>query len=225
MKLLLTSQGWDENIKIGKELLKLIGKSPSKIKILIVITPEKAKLTGKNKYIARLSKIGFARDGITFFELDKKVREEDLKCYDVVFVAGGNVFEYLYFIKKTGLEKALKIFVKRGGVYLGLSAGSYVACPSIKHVFWKPQSKNLIGLKNFTGLCLIPFFVIAHFEKKWQSAIEKGSKETKLPVFALTDKQAISVNGKKIKIIGRGKIHTFNFNRDFVKGRLISLVV
>lgn len=148
--------------------------------------------------------------------MNRKIKNTDLKNTDAIFVFGGNSFEYLDRIRKTGFDKEIKKFVENGGVYVGFSAGSYVACPNIKHAYWKPADNNLIGLKNLKGLNLAPFIVSAHFEKKYYSAIKKSSKETKLPVFALTDKQAISVNGKMIKIIGGGKINTFNFDKRFL---------
>ncbi|MBU4351209.1 hypothetical protein L6250_01620 [Candidatus Parcubacteria bacterium] len=37
-KLLLTSAAYEKNPQIGKELLKLVGKKPSKIKIFVVST-------------------------------------------------------------------------------------------------------------------------------------------------------------------------------------------
>ncbi len=118
MKLLLTSAGWWKNPKIGKEFLKLVNKKPSEIRVLLVITP--TKYLKRNKYILRQFRqfkgIDIPKQNITFFQLDRKAKQEDLKNIDVVFVFGGNTFDYLYRIKKTGLDKMIKAFVKRGGV-------------------------------------------------------------------------------------------------------------
>ena len=38
MKLLLTSAGWEKNISIGKEFLKLINKKPINIKVILDMT-------------------------------------------------------------------------------------------------------------------------------------------------------------------------------------------
>jgi dipeptidase E len=69
--------------------------------------------------------------------LDRKIKKDDLKNKDVIFVFGRNTFDYLNRIRKTGLDKAIKSFVKKGGIYLGLSAGSYVICPTIEAATWK----------------------------------------------------------------------------------------
>ncbi|MCX6779272.1 MAG: Type 1 glutamine amidotransferase-like domain-containing protein [Candidatus Magasanikbacteria bacterium] len=211
MKLLLTSVGWEKNSKIGKEFLKLVNKKPSEIRIFLVITP--VKFLQRNKYILRQFKqfkgIRIPERNITFFQLDRKVSKDDLKNMDVIFVFGGNTFEYLDRIKKTGLDKLIKNFVKNGGVYLGLSAGSYVVCPTIEAANWKHADKNIIGLKNLKGLNLVPFLVTAHFEEKWRSVIEKSAEKTKYPAIALTDKQAILITEKSVKIIGGGRKNVF----------------
>ena len=212
MKLLLTSVGWRKNPQIGKEFLKLVGKKPSEIRIFLVVTPRK--YLKRNKYILRLFKqlrgIHIPEQNITFFKLDRKAKKEDLKNIDVIFVFGGNTFEYLNRIKKTGLDKLIKSFVKRGGVYVGLSAGSYVACPTIEAAGWKHADTNFVGLKNLNGLNLVPFLITAHFSERFRPIIEKSAKNTKYEVIALTDKQAVLIKGKSKKIIGKGKKNILN---------------
>ncbi|MFA5413016.1 MAG: Type 1 glutamine amidotransferase-like domain-containing protein [Patescibacteria group bacterium] len=212
MKLLLTSVGWRKNPEIGKEFLKLVGKKPSEVKIFLVVTPRK--YLKRNKYILRLFRqfkvAKISEKNVTFFKLDRKAKKEDLKNIDVVFVFGGNTFEYLYRIKKTGLDKLIKSFVKRGGVYVGLSAGSYVACPTIEAAGWKHADTNFVKLKNLNGLNLVPFLITAHFSERFRPIIERSAKNTKYEVIALTDKQAVLIKGKSRKIIGKGKKNILN---------------
>lgn len=215
MKLLLTSAGWEEAPVIGKEFLKLVNKKPSEIRILLVMTP--LKYPRKNIYIKRLFRrlkvVDIPERNITFFKLDKKANKDNLKDVDAIFVLGGNTFDYLDRIRKTGLDKLIKNFVKNGGVYLGLSAGSYVACPTIEAASWKYADENEIGLKNLKGLNLVPFLITAHFDQKSRPIIEEAAKNTKYKVISLTDKQAILVKGRSTKIIGRGKKNIFNSNK------------
>lgn len=213
MKLLLTSEGWEKNLTIGKEFLKLVNKKPSKIRIFFVITP--LKYPKRNKYIKRLFKklkvVNIPEKNITFFKLDRKASKNDLKNIDVIFVFGGNTFDYLDRIRKTGLDKLIKAFIRKGGVYLGLSAGSYVACPTIEAATWKHADTNKIKLKNLKGLNLIPFLITAHFEKKWHLVIKKMAENTKYKVIALTDEQAVLIKDGGTKIIGKGKKNLYNF--------------
>jgi len=217
MKLLLTSAGWWKNPKIGKEFLKLVSKKPSEIRIFLVITP--VKYLKRNKYILRQFRqfkgIKIPEQNITFFQLNRKIKKDDLKNTDVIFVFGGNAFDYLDRIRKTGLDKAIKSFVKRGGIYLGLSAGSYVVCPNIEAATWKNADNNTIGLKNLRGLNLVPFLITAHFENKYRKIVKQAVKTTKYPIIALTDKQAVLVKGKQVRIIGIGKKNIFNTQNRF----------
>jgi len=201
MKLLLTSEGWQKNAKIGKEFLKLIDKKSSEIRIFLVLTP--TKYFKRNKYVRRLfgqfQGVNVPKKNISFFQ--------DI---DVVFVMGGNTFEYLKRLRKTGLDKAIKNFVKRGGVYVGLSAGSYVICPTIEAASWKHADVNTTGLKNLKGLNLVPFLLTAHFKQELRPLIKKAAEKTKYEVIALTDRQAILVKGTQRKIIGNGRRNIFN---------------
>ena len=217
MKLLLTSAGWWKNPKIGKELVKLVGKKPAEIKVFLVITP--TKYLKRNKYIVRQFKqfkgIHIPERNITFFPLNRKVTNADLKGIDVIFVFGGDTFEYLDGLRKTGLGKEIKKFVRKGGVYLGLSAGSYVVCPTIIAASWNHPDRNAPGLKNLTGLDLVPFLVIAHFEEKYLKITEEEARSVKYRVIALTDKQAVLVNDKETRIIGPGRKFVLNSKNSF----------
>lgn len=213
MKLLLTSAGWKKNKIIGKEFLKLVNKKSSEIKVLSVMTP--AKYPRRNIYIKRLKAMGILEKNVTIFKLDKKAKTNITKNIDAIYVNGGNTFDYLNGIKKTGFDKLIKNFVKKGGVYVGSSAGSYVVSPTIEAAGWQHADKNKIKLKNLNGLNLIPFLIMAHFEKKWRPVIKNAAEDTKYPIIALTDKQAILVKDEKIKIIGSGAKNIFNFPKNF----------
>jgi len=212
MKLILTSVGYEKSPIIGKEFLNLLNKKPSKARVFLVTTAKREDKDWKwVKFTLRqLEKIGILPTNISVFSLDRRIKKEDLKNKDVIYVCGGNTFLYLDGIKKTGLDERIKEFVKKGKVYFGVSAGSYIVCPTIEAATWKHADRNTIGLKNLKSLNLFPFLITAHFEEKYRRIIEKAAKSTKYPIIALTDKQAILVKNKRIKIIGPGKKNIFN---------------
>lgn len=197
--------------------LELVGKKPSKIKIFLVTTAGKKDKSWKWVKFTKgqLGKIRIEPDNITVFSLDRKVERNELKDIDVIYVCGGNTFVYLDKIRKTGFDRIIKEFTKKGKVYFGVSAGSYVACPTIEMATWKRADANTIGLKNLTGLALVPFLVTAHFKEEYRSIIKKAAETTKYPIIALKDGQAVLVVGKRIKIIGPGKKITFNLPNRF----------
>ena len=217
MKLLLTSSGWWKNPQIGKEFVKLVGKKPSEIRILLVMTP--VKYIKRNKYVLRMLRpfngVHIPERNVSFFQFERKIREDDVRNIDVIFVFGGNTFEYLDGMRKTGLDKAVRRFVKNGGTYLGLSAGSYIVCPTIEAASWKHADRNKLGLKDLRGLNLVPFLITAHFRDEVHKTVAKSAIKAKYPTIALTDKQAVLVNGDEASIIGGGEATVFNFPKRF----------
>lgn len=217
MKLLLSSAGWEENLKIKAEFLKLADKKPSEIKVFLVNTADKKDRDWKCvKFIVKqLKKIGIAPKNVSIFSLNRKIKKEDLKDIDVIYICGGNTFHYLNGIRKTGLDKKIKELVKKGIGYFGVSAGSYIVCPTIDAATWKHADRNTINLKDLTALNLVPFLITAHFEEKYRSIIEEVARRTKYPIIALSDKQAILVKNKDIKIIGGDEKVVFNTSKKF----------
>ncbi len=65
-------------------------------------------------------------------------------------------------------------------------------------------------MREFTALNLVPYLITAHYTEKYREIIESASKNTKYPIIALTDKQAILVNDDKYKIVGEGKQIVYN---------------
>lgn len=217
MKLLLSSAGFDKNPKIAKAFLELVNKNPSEIRIFLVTIVEKDNKSWRwVKFIVKqLGKIGINSKNIIIFSLDRKIKWNDLRGIDVIYVCGGNTFVYLDKIRKIGLDKIIKRFIKEGKTYFGVSAGSYVLCPTIEMSTWKPTNTNTIGLKDLTGLALVPFWLVAHYDKGYLFILKKVAETTKYPIIALRDNQAVLVKDGEVKIIGPGEKITFNLSDKF----------
>lgn len=96
---------------------------------------------------------------------------------------------------------------------MGLSAGSYVVCPTIEAATWKHADRNQLGLKDLRGLNLVPFLISAHFDDDVRKNVAKSATKAKYPTIALTDRQAVLVNDGEASIIGGGEITVFNLNK------------
>ncbi len=57
---------------------------------------------------------------------------------------------------------------------------------------------------------LVPFLIVAHFEENNRKNVETEAKRTKYPIVALTDEQAILIDGKKVKLIGTEEQNFYN---------------
>lgn len=214
MKLFLTSAGLP--VATRNYFFSLLTKKPQEIKLAFIPTagyPETNKsYIEKDKNQIRSLGIG------DMYEVDLKGENSQslhkkLSSADVIYVTGGNTFYLLDWVRKSGFDVAIRQLVNAGKIYIGASAGSYIACPTIEMSTWKGGSKNVVNLTDFTALHFVPFLLKAHFKEEHQELIEKSVKTAKLPVIVLTDKQAVKVINDSWEIVGKGKKMTFNFDK------------
>ncbi|MBI5390925.1 Type 1 glutamine amidotransferase-like domain-containing protein [Candidatus Woesearchaeota archaeon] len=210
--LLLTSAGIVPEVR--DSFISLLPKKLSEITVAFVTTAA----YGETKNPAWLEKdrqllYGCGIQHIEDLDLKDKTPaalEMILSKKDVLFVNGGNTFYLLHWVRKSGFGRVLSHFLKRGGIYVGVSAGSYIACPTIEAATWKHQDRNRVGMTDFTALHLVPFLITAHFEEKYRVIINQATQKTDHPIVALTDRQAIMVHGKEAHLIGTGKLECWN---------------
>ncbi len=204
MKLLLTSSG----MGVKNEILKFLPKPYDKIKMAYITTGSKVEsdssYSDKEKELLE-KEIGCSIQEMSF---EGKIQEEVydlLSDKDVIYVQGGNTFYLLKVLKESGADKVIIDLVKKGMLYIGVSAGSYIACPTIEMAKWKHQDKNTCGLKNLTALGFIPFLITAHYENKNKDIVKQEIKKTTYPVRVLTDEQALLVIDDSVELVGKGQ--------------------
>ncbi|QMV84808.1 Type 1 glutamine amidotransferase-like domain-containing protein [Corynebacterium hindlerae] len=88
--------------------------------------------------------------------------ERILSGVDAVYVAGGETCDLLYVLRSTGAFDVLKAKVEGGLTYIGTSAGSVVAGPSIEPIFPMDSPDKAPELKDYTGLGLTQLCVVPH---------------------------------------------------------------
>jgi len=179
-------------------------------KIAYITTAAKGSITGisRKKVEATIKRMKRAKYDVEEIDIEGKTKTElrkILKNKNIIFVAGGNTFYLLKAVRESGFDVVVKEALKRGSVYAGSSAGSYICCPTIEVTTWKHGDSNLCGLKNLKAMNLVPFLIKAHYEPKHKKDIQKGIASTKYPVKILTDKQALFVDGKDVWLVGEGE--------------------
>jgi dipeptidase E len=210
-RLLLTSQGIQPDLR--DTFLGMV-KKPSEASVAFVTTaaygdeknPEWLEI-----YRSQLRVCGI--DDISDLDLKGKDREQllhELTNKDIIFVNGGNTFYLLYHVKKSSFGAILPELLGEGKLYFGVSAGSYIVCPTIEAAEWKHSDKNRVRIKDLTALSLVPFLITAHFAEKYRPVVERAAAGTKYPIVALCDTQAVLVEGGSYRVVGRGPKEFFN---------------
>lgn len=194
MKLFLTSTGL-ETKEIAESFVSFLAPvNPQNLSFLIVtIQDSESDAFYLAKTLAEIKNIG-AQD----IDVFKLAGEQFIssKEYDVIVVCGGNTFDYLDRIRKTGLDKFIVDFSKKDqAVYIGISAGSIVAGPDIEIAGWGSNSdENNIGLVDLTGLKLVDFVVYPHYQVGLQEEVAAFKKKVDYQVIEIEDGQVVTVN-------------------------------
>lgn len=198
MKLFLTSTGL-ENIDISRHFeTSFLPKEPKDLSFLVVSIQESEQDSFYlDKTLKEIKNTG-AQD-IDVFKLGNEKFTAN-KEYDVIFVCGGNTFDYLDRARKTGLDKFIIDFAKKeNSTYIGASAGSILAGPDIEIAGWGSEGdENNINLQNLEGLRLTEFIIYPHYKKELKSELDEFKLRTGHQIIELEDNQAVILNYSNI---------------------------
>lgn len=137
--------------------------------------------------------LNFKRENIFVFDGAKPEEYMDRK-YDYIAVLGGNTFKLLHNVRKYHLDSFIKQQVENGAIYLGFSAGAYLACGNIEYVR-NFDDNNHITDGNFTALELTDKYVLCHFDYR-------GAEEIKMCRDFLGDEpELITINNDQLIVL------------------------
>lgn len=132
-----------------------------------------------------------------------------IKDAQAVFVGGGNTFRLLRTLISLDLLPALREAADRGVPYLGASAGTNLACPTIRTTNDMP----IVEPGSLAALGLIPFQVNPHYldpgahsshqGETRQRRIEEFLEENDVPVLGLREGAWLHVSGTQARLSGR----------------------
>ena len=122
--------------------------------------------------------IPYAAVTFSFEEYEKKVNErfaeighhvtsihrfinpvDAIENADAIVVGGGNTWQLVKMLQEKGLMKVIRKRVKKGTPYIGWSAGSNIACPTLKTTNDMPIMEPI----KFKTLKLVPFQINPHY--------------------------------------------------------------
>ena len=133
---------------------------------------------------ARFTTLGFELEGIT---ADDAGRQALLEA-EGVFVGGGNTFRLLRTMQWSGLVEALRQRAKDGMPYMGASAGTNLACPTIRTTNDMP----IVEPDGFEALGLVPFQINPHYLDADPASRHMGeTREERLREFLEENERAV----------------------------------
>jgi dipeptidase E len=157
------------------------------------------------------------------YEVDSVHRAIDPKAAvmkaEAIAVGGGNTFHLLDGLYRNELIEAIRARVRGGTPYIGWSAGSNVACPTIKTTNDMP----IVEPPSFSALGLVPFQINPHYldahpeghqgETREERILEFIEANPGVHVIGLREGSILRVEGVDIKLLGSKTA------RVFIKGR------
>ena len=105
---------------------------------------------------ARFAAMGYAVESAHTIRNAQKAIEE----VDAIFIGGGNTFRLLKTLQDLELLEPIRAKIKSGTPYIGSSAGSNVAGPTIKTT----KDMPIVQPRSFDSLGLVPFQISPHFQ-------------------------------------------------------------
>ena len=144
---------------------------------------------------------------------------EAINNAECIVVGGGNTFHLVHMLQKTGAMKAIKDKVSIGTPFIGWSAGSNVACPSLKTTNDMP----IIEPASFDCMNLVPFQINPHYtdyvqpnhggETRAQRIAEFLVANPTMKVVGLRESSMLLVNGETLKLIGENSMCIFEHQK------------
>ncbi len=122
-----------------------------------------------NTVAGQLEKSGYAVESIH----NIKNRSNLMERFDAVMIGGGNTFQLANMLQNENMMGPVREAVEKGLPFIGWSAGSNIACPTIKTTNDMPVAEP----QSFNALNLIPFQINPHYT---EATIPNHGGETRM---------------------------------------------
>jgi dipeptidase E len=159
MRLLLISNSTnpgDSYLEYPKEYIKeFLGEKP----LNAIFIPYAAVTFSYEEYEEKVNQ-RFAEIGHHVTSIHRFINPvEAIQNADAIVVGGGNTWQLVKMLQEKGLMKVIRKKVKKGTPYIGWSAGSNIACPTLRTTNDMPIVEPL----KFKTLKLVPFQINPHY--------------------------------------------------------------
>lgn len=167
----------------------------------------------------RLAEVGHKVTGIHTY--DNMI--EALEKAEAIVVGGGNTWQLVRMLQENNLMEAIVKKVKEGTPYVGWSAGSNIACPTLKTTNDMPITEP----PSFDTLNLVPFQINPHYLDDTNDTHGGETRETRITEFVHANKEVyvvglregcmLQLENNKMKMIGSRTARIFHYGIDTVE--------
>lgn len=173
----------------------------------------------EDKVNNRFAEIGHKVTGIHRYDNPKEAVEKA----DAIVVGGGNTWQLVKMMQENNLMEAIVKKVETGTPYVGWSAGSNIACPTLKTTNDMP----IVEPPKFETLNLIPFQINPHYLDENNENHGGETREVRIIEFIHANKEVyvvglregcmLQLENKNIKMIGSRSARIFHYGKDTVE--------
>jgi dipeptidase E len=127
---------------------------------------------------------------------------------DAIFVGGGNTFRLLKALQDLELIEPIRRRIQNGAPYIGSSAGSNVAGPTIKTT----KDMPIVQPRSFDALGLVPFQISPHFQDPDPASTHMGEtqeerilqflEENETPVLGMREGAWVRIENRSVTLRG-----------------------
>jgi dipeptidase E len=175
---------------------------------------------------AAFEEIGFGLDSL--HESADPARA--IEAAEAVFCGGGNTFRLLDALYRMELLPVIRRRVGEGMPYTGASAGSNLACPTIRTTndmpIVEPPSLDALGLVSFQ---INPHYVdpapgSTHMGETRETRIREFHEENDVPVVGLREGAILRIEGESVELRGRAGARIFRRGQEPVEVTPVSAI-
>ncbi len=145
---------------------------------------------------------------------------EAIENADAIVVGGGNTWQLVKMLQEKGLMKVIRKKVKKGTPYIGWSAGSNIACPSLTTT----NDMTIEEPQKLKTLKLVPFQINPHYlddhpanhggETREMRIREFIEVNRDLYVVGLRESTMLLVEDDEMELIGPRKARIFRYDQE-----------
>jgi dipeptidase E len=153
-------------------------------------------------------------ENIDIFDFEYNDNIDLLYKYNFIIINGGNPFNLLYHVKRTGAESILLEIGNTNKIIIGISAGALLFSHGVQYIEeWYdlmgfPKSHgNIIGLKDLSGIKYKDIIIFPHYDsflkqnKNLENELKNIEERDRISIYRMMDDKSIYFKkGKMIEI-------------------------